>query len=95
MCESLHIDTRVSLFKVKCTGHSACSGKPVTVVITDECPGGPCLAEAVHFDMSGSAFGSLARAGMADLLRNVGTLDVLFVRFVPRLCRLTTDEYVC
>jgi hypothetical protein len=52
----------------------------VTVVVTDQCPGGPCLAEAAHFDLSGRAFGALAKPGQADNLRNVGVLKVLYNR---------------
>ncbi|KAK2981463.1 hypothetical protein RJ640_017485 [Escallonia rubra] len=66
-------------YEVKCTEKAACSGNPVTVVITDQCPGGPCL-ESVHFDLSGSAFGAMATSGQADELRNVGVLQIQYLR---------------
>ena len=69
-------------YQVKCTGSAACSGRPVTVVVTDQCPGGPCLAETAHFDLSGRAFGAMAKPGQADNLRNVGVVKVMYNRYV-------------
>ncbi|XP_061995711.1 expansin-B15-like [Rosa rugosa] len=63
-------------YEVKCTGYAACSGNPVTVVITDNCPGGPCASNAVHFDLSGHAFGAMANSGEESQLRNAGVLHV-------------------
>ncbi|KAJ7949494.1 Beta expansin [Quillaja saponaria] len=67
-------------YQVKCTEHRSCSGKVVRVVITDFCPGGPCVSESAHFDLSGTAFGAMATPGEEDKLRNAGVLQILYTR---------------
>ncbi|KAF8768718.1 hypothetical protein HU200_007276 [Digitaria exilis] len=63
-----------------CYQHASCSGIPVTVVLTDECPDGACQQVPVHFDMSGTAFGAMAKPGQADQLRTAGRLKVQYTR---------------
>lgn len=68
----------VVFLKVKCTTSAICSGKPVTVVITDQCPG--CDSQSILFDLSGTSFGTMASPGEADQLRNVGIEQIQYRR---------------
>ncbi|CAN6203748.1 unnamed protein product [Urochloa humidicola] len=67
-------------YEVKCASNAACSGEPVTIVITDRSPGDLYPGEVAHFDMSGTAMGAMARPGMADKLRAGGVLRVQYRR---------------
>ena len=63
--------------QIKCPKHKACSGRTETVVITDMnyYPVAP-----YHFDLSGTAFGKMAKYGHNDELRHAGIIDMQFKR---------------
>ncbi|KAK8944255.1 Expansin-B16 [Platanthera zijinensis] len=67
-------------YKVRCADPSICSRRAVTVIITDECPGGYCASGRTHFDLSGAAFSRMAVAGRDPELRNRGEISVLYRR---------------
>ncbi|GFP80901.1 putative expansin-b2 [Phtheirospermum japonicum] len=60
-------------YQVNCTNSAYCSGTPVTVIATDLCPGCTHL-----FDLSGTAFGAMAKSGQEEHLRDVGMLEVRY-----------------
>ncbi|KAI3703999.1 hypothetical protein L1987_74200 [Smallanthus sonchifolius] len=66
-------------YEIMCSREPYCSRNPITVTITDECPGA-CNNVPFHFDLSGYAFGAMANPGQADNLRNLGQVDIQFQR---------------
>ncbi|KAL5215508.1 hypothetical protein ABZP36_006909 [Zizania latifolia] len=67
-------------YKVKCLDRSICSRRAVTVIVTDECPGGLCAFGHTHFDLSGAAFSRMAVSGAGGHLRDRGQLSVVYRR---------------
>ena len=57
--------------------HPACSGVPKTVIITDM---NYYPVSRYHFDLSGTAFGAMAKYGRHDELRHAGIIDMQFKR---------------
>ncbi|XP_075499001.1 expansin-B6-like isoform X2 [Primulina tabacum] len=68
-----------SCYQVRCSKHPSCSTSPITLTITDQCPGA-CNNVPYHFDLSGKAFGLLAKHGQEDALRKAGIIDIEFQR---------------
>ncbi|KAG2550718.1 hypothetical protein PVAP13_9KG323400 [Panicum virgatum] len=66
-----------SCYEIRCKAPAECSNNPVTVFITDMNyePIAP-----YHFDLSGKAFGALAKPGLNDKLRHCGIMDLEFRR---------------
>jgi expansin len=72
-------------YKVRCLDPSICSRRAVTIIVTDECPGGYCSSGKSHFDLSGAAFSRMAVAGHGPQLRNRGEISVVFRRYENRM----------
>ena len=66
-----------SCYQIRCVAHPACSGIPETVIITDMnyYPVAP-----YHLDLSGTAFGAMAKDDRNDELRHAGIIDIQFKR---------------
>ncbi|KZV18874.1 hypothetical protein F511_31713, partial [Dorcoceras hygrometricum] len=62
-------------YQVRCSKHPSYSGSPTTLTITNECPG-KCNNVPYHFDLSGKAFGLLAKQEQEDMLRKAGIIDI-------------------
>ena len=65
--------------QIRCVSqnHRACSGVPETVIITDM---NYYPVSRYHFDLSGTAFGAMAKDGRNDELRHAGIIDMQFKR---------------
>ncbi|KAM0838127.1 hypothetical protein ACQ4PT_061198 [Festuca glaucescens] len=66
-----------SCYQIRCVAHRACSGMPETVIITDM---NYYPVSRYHFDLSGTAFGRMAKYGRNDELRHAGIIDMQFKR---------------
>ncbi|KAL6906409.1 hypothetical protein ACP4OV_004010 [Aristida adscensionis] len=66
-------------YQIRCVNstHPACSGKAQRVIITDM---NYYPVSKYHFDLSGTAFGAMAKAGLNDKLRHAGIIDIQFRR---------------
>ncbi|KAI3676326.1 hypothetical protein L1987_85932 [Smallanthus sonchifolius] len=74
-------------FLIFCFKKPHCSGKPISVTISDQCPGA-CDNIPYHFDLSGYAFGAMANHGEEHNLRMLGQVDIEHKR-VPCLYGVT------
>ncbi|KAF8740158.1 hypothetical protein HU200_013805 [Digitaria exilis] len=80
-----------SCYQIRCLAHPACSGIPETVIITDMnyYPVAP-----YHFDLSGTAFGAMAKDERNDELRHAGIIDIQFKRVACQYPGLTVSFHV-
>jgi hypothetical protein len=65
--------------QIRCRKDPSCSGRTETVIITDM---NYYPVSKYHFDLSGTAFGRLAKPGLNDKLRHSGIIDIEFTRSV-------------
>ncbi|XBH59120.1 expansin-B3 [Aegilops tauschii subsp. strangulata] len=82
-----------SCYQIRCVsaGHPACSGVPETVIITDM---NYYPVSRFHFDLSGTAFGAMAKDGRNDELRHAGIIDMQFRRVPCQYPGLTVTFHV-
>ncbi|XP_062206183.1 expansin-B9-like [Phragmites australis] len=66
-----------SCYEIKCKAPEECSNKPVVVFITDM---NYEHISSYHFDLSGKAFGAMAKPGLNDKLIHRGIIDMEFRR---------------
>ncbi|GJM87887.1 hypothetical protein PR202_ga03886 [Eleusine coracana subsp. coracana] len=80
-------------YQIRClkSNHPACSGIPQTVMITDM---NYYPVATYHFDLSGTAFGSMANWGLSDKLRHAGIIDMQFRRVQCNFPGLTINFHV-
>ncbi|KAJ1299223.1 hypothetical protein BS78_01G515400 [Paspalum vaginatum] len=80
-----------SCYQIRCVAHPACSGIPETVIITDMnyYPVAP-----YHFDLSGTAFGAMAKDQRNDELRHAGIIDIQFKRVACQYPGLTVTFHI-
>ncbi|XP_062209523.1 expansin-B7-like [Phragmites australis] len=80
-----------SCYQIRCVAHPACSAVPETVIITDMnyYPVAP-----YHFDLSGTAFGAMAKDERNDELRHAGIIDIQFKRVPCQYQGLTVTFHV-
>ncbi|OIT03039.1 expansin-b5 [Nicotiana attenuata] len=67
-------------YEVLCKQRPHCSGKPIRVSLTDECPEGAYNNDLVRFDLSGTAFGAMAKPRHGEKLRNLGRINIFYKR---------------
>ncbi|OEL19279.1 Expansin-B9 [Dichanthelium oligosanthes] len=77
-----------SCYEIRCKEPEECSYQPSTVFITDM---NYEKISAYHFDLSGKAFGSLAKPGLNSNLRHRGIIDVEFRRV---RCKLPAGQKI-
>ncbi|KAM3316799.1 hypothetical protein ACQJBY_034766 [Aegilops geniculata] len=82
-----------SCYQIRCVsaGHPACSGVPETVIITDM---NYYPVSRFHFDLSGTAFGAMAKDGRNDELRHAGIINMQFRRVPCQYPGLTVTFHV-
>lgn len=82
-----------SCYQIRCLSrmHPACSGVPETVIITDM---NYYPVSRFHFDLSGTAFGAMAKDQRNDELRHAGIIDMQFKRVACQYPGLTVTFHV-